>query len=352
MYRDYHPKGVEFYFIYKQLAHPELAGNYVQPITLSERLAHAKEAERRLGASIPWLVDAMDNRLKHALGDRANSEFMIDPEGRIVRKRAWSHPAQIRRDLEQLVGPVANPTREEDVHLKFVLPSKEPAPRGVLPCVDRSHMDAIVTIPTVDPQQNPFFAKLRAEADARLISTGAGELYLGFHLDPLYGAHWNNLTKPLTVQLDVPDTVQVDATHLEAPAVAAASDTDPREFVLQVLAWNKNQRIRVTVTYYVCVGESTCHRVQQHYEVRRKFDPDGGRARGDGAGFWEYESFADKAFEYDKNGDGRLQRDEVQGLILPHFGEFDTNQDGWLDRVEIRQVVDWLNRHHGPTAQP
>ena len=53
----------------------------MQPFTLEERLAHARQAEKQLGASIPWLVDAMDNRLKHALGDRPNSEFIIDPEG-------------------------------------------------------------------------------------------------------------------------------------------------------------------------------------------------------------------------------------------------------------------------------
>lgn len=30
--RDYGPKGVKFYFIFKSLAHPELVGGYVQPV--------------------------------------------------------------------------------------------------------------------------------------------------------------------------------------------------------------------------------------------------------------------------------------------------------------------------------
>src|SRR6185436_15836864 len=105
------------FFIYKTLAHPELAGNYVQPFTLAERLAHAKQAEKQLGATIPWLVDDIDNRLKHALGNRPNSEFIVDPQGIIVRKRAWSHPAEVRKDLEQLVGTVDRVTPEKDVHL-------------------------------------------------------------------------------------------------------------------------------------------------------------------------------------------------------------------------------------------
>lgn len=119
MHRDYSPKGVRFFFIFKALAHPELAGNYVQPFTLEERLAQALQAEQQFGTQIPWVVDAMDNRLKHALGDRPNSQFLVDPDGVIVRKRAWANPAQVRKDLEELVGPVEHITREEDLHLEW-----------------------------------------------------------------------------------------------------------------------------------------------------------------------------------------------------------------------------------------
>ena len=60
MYRDYGPKGVRFFFVYKALAHPELAGGYVQPFTLAERLAHARQADKQLGASItPGIADRL-----------------------------------------------------------------------------------------------------------------------------------------------------------------------------------------------------------------------------------------------------------------------------------------------------
>jgi hypothetical protein len=204
VYRDYGPKKVKFYFIYKSLAHPELAGNYVQPFELKERLAHARQAEKQLGASIPWLVDAMDNRLKRALGDRPNSEFILDPKGKIVRKRAWSHPGLVRKDLEELVGKVDKITREEDIKLKLELPIKSAAPRGVVPRVTRSRMQAIGMEPQITPKGQPFYAKLRAEADNDLFSEGEGKLYLGFHLDPIHHAHWNNLTQPLQFKLEVP----------------------------------------------------------------------------------------------------------------------------------------------------
>ena len=81
MYRDYAPKGVKFYYLYKTLAHPGMSG-YVAPFTLAERLMHVEQAEVQLGSRIPWIADAMTNELKHALGDMPNSEFISDPDGR------------------------------------------------------------------------------------------------------------------------------------------------------------------------------------------------------------------------------------------------------------------------------
>jgi hypothetical protein len=56
---DYQPKGVEFFYIYKPLAHSEY-DNYLSPFTIQERLMHVMEAKRRLGSSITWLADTME----------------------------------------------------------------------------------------------------------------------------------------------------------------------------------------------------------------------------------------------------------------------------------------------------
>ena len=131
--RDYAPQGVQFYYLYKQLAHPEL-DHYVDPYTLEERLMHVAQAERQLGSRIPWIADAMTNELKHALGDMPNSEFIIDPEGRILARRAWSDPTALRDDLERLIGPVENPTQLSDLDM----PSQPPVAtvaKGIVPRV-------------------------------------------------------------------------------------------------------------------------------------------------------------------------------------------------------------------------
>jgi hypothetical protein len=346
VYRDYGPRGVKFFFVYKSLAHPELAGDYVQPFTLEERLAHARQARKQLGATIPWLVDAMDNRLKHALGDRPNSEFVIDPKGVIVRKRAWSNPPAVRKDLEELVGKVERVTREEDVKLDVQLPPKSPAARGVVPRIKRPRMQAIVMEPAVKPKAPPFYAKLRAEADADLLKEGKGKLYLGFHLDPFHEAHWNNLTAPLRYKLQLPEGAKVAKATGEAPKVKAASDCDPREFLLDVESWPDDEPIKLTVTYSACVAEA-CYVVKQEYALHLRRDKDGGGARGAGAGFWG-EEFAKQMIARSKRGDGKVDKTEVMGLILPHFDKLDVNKDGYLDSEELKAVAGWLNHYHRP----
>jgi hypothetical protein len=349
IHRDYAPKGVKFYFIYKTLAHPELAGNYVQPFELSERLAHARQAEKELGASIPWLVDAMDNRLKHALGNMPNSEFILDPKGKIVRKRPWSHPGLVRKDLEELVGKVDRITREEDIKLKLVPPIKPAAQRGVLPRIKRPGMQALAMEALRDPKGPAFLAKLRAEGNAGLLKRGEGKLYLGFHLDPFHNGHWNNLTPPLRFRMAVPEGTKLAKLEYEAPRVKAATDSAPREFLLDVKGWPEGKPIVLTVTYSACVGEKACYTAKQSYVLQRRRDPDGGGARGEGAGFWTIEEVARMMLPAGKD---KVSEKEVMGLVRPHFHHFDANKDGFLDREELKTFVKWVNEHHKPGAMP
>lgn len=80
---DYGRKGVQFFFIYKSLRHPELDG-YLQPQNLTERLLQLKAAQEKLGTKIPWLADTMENEIRETLGLGANSVYLISPEGEVV----------------------------------------------------------------------------------------------------------------------------------------------------------------------------------------------------------------------------------------------------------------------------
>ncbi len=279
IHRDYADRNVQFFYIYKALAHPETNG-YITPYTLEERLLHVREAERTLGSAIPWICDTMENDLKHGLGDAPNSEFVIDPDGKVVRRRGWSNPAELRRDLEELVGPVERPTRVEDLQLRREPPPKVAA-SGVVPRLTvPGRMSPVLVTPVESTSEGegkiPFYVKLRAEADENLLRQGAGKLYLGFHLDPLYHVHWNNLVAPVKFSIEPVEGLELTPAQGEGPQVEAPADLDPREFLIEVTGASQ-QPLTIKVDYFACNDEEGwCKPVSQLYTVRLQRDRDGG----------------------------------------------------------------------------
>jgi hypothetical protein len=278
VYQDYAPKGVAFYYIYRTLAHPQWDG-YVAPFTLKERLKHIREAKRRLGTRIPWLSDNMGNELKRALGDAWNSEFIVDPHGRIVRKRLWSIPDELRSELERLIGPVESPTLPSDVHINPQPPPKRAA-RGVVPRVDPPARTLPLKVaPKHTGSEIPYYAKLRAEIDRGFFGAGEGKLYLGFHLDPLYRVHWNNRAKPIRFEIQAPEGIVVSPNSGEGPEVDADADADPREFLLDVKTDGSEEPIELKVYYFACDDDQTfCVPVTQGYDIRLEHDSDAGES--------------------------------------------------------------------------
>ncbi|MEC9007765.1 MAG: hypothetical protein VX877_00815 [Planctomycetota bacterium] len=277
--------------MYKALAHPENNG-YVRPYTLQERLAHVKEAQRTLGSGFTWICDAIDNPIKHAMGNSPNSEFVIDGEGRVVRKRSWSDVDSLRADLEELVGPVENPTDPADVQLATQSPPKVAA-RGVVKRIELpSNLRALVIEPKIEPDGQPFYAKLRAEADSELLSSGKGQLYIRFMMDPLYHVHWNNLVEPIRVQFvqaSGGEKPQLDSRvkpgEWTGPEVKEPADIDPREFLAMVEMGESRDPLKLVVKYFACNDEEGwCRPVTQVYTVRLEGDRDGGRRTGGGRG--------------------------------------------------------------------
>ena len=276
VYRDYSPKGVKFYYIYKALAHPETNG-YVQPFTQEERLLHVKEAQRTLGSEFNWLCDTIKNDLKHSLGNAPNSEYLIDPEGNVLKKRSWSDPDQLRKDLAEILGAVKNPTRVADLNLKTEPPPKVAA-SGIVKKLPRSRsMQALVVEPKLADNKQPFYAKLRAEAGSDLLKDGKGKLYLGFHLDPIYHVHWNNLTKPIHVEISSAGGIVVSPSELDGPKLKEPADIDPREFLVEVELGKNREPIKIEVRYFACNDEEGwCRPVSQEYTVRFETDRDAG----------------------------------------------------------------------------
>jgi hypothetical protein len=351
IYKDYSPKGVQFYYLYKALAHPDLHG-YIGPITLQERLLHIKEAKRTLGSEIPWLCDTMENTLKHLLADAPNSEFLIDPEGKIVARRAWSDPDALRKDLEVHVGKVEKVTLVIELNMKTAAPPKH-APTGVVPRIRlEERYRSLRSEPQLAKTKIPFYVKLRAEAEPQLIRQGKGKLYLGFYLDPIYGVHWNNEAAPVSFKLFPSQGVTITPAEGRGPKVEQPADADPREFLLDVDRGASTDPVRVSFRYYACTSE-WCIPLTQEYLLYWEEDRDGGirqsaRPAAGGATpgggpmrlLTEFSTF-------DRNQDGRLAKEELPPPMQQRFLMMDANSDGFVDRKEVEAMVERF-RNQGP----
>ena len=274
---------MQFYYIYKPLAHPEY-NNYISPFSMEERLMHVAEAERTLGSAIPWLADTMDEAYHEAVGRTPNSEFIVEPGGTIVARRVWSSPDALRADLERLVGPVENPTTITELNL----PTQPPLPtvsKGIVPRVERApDMMPMLIDPVFNDSRIPFYVKLRAEAGPDVYATGSGNLYVGFHLDPLYRVHWNNEAEPLEFEISVPEGVTVTPARGVAPDPEAPADADPREFLLEIEGGTPGDTLDLRVRYFACDDALTfCIPVRQDYRVHLAQDTNHGRTIQTGA---------------------------------------------------------------------
>jgi hypothetical protein len=274
---------VKFFYIYSALAHPEVNG-FVAPFTLQERLEHVAEAKRQLRSRFHWICDSMTNDLKHALGGMPNGEFVVDPTGRIVHAARWSDPVSLRADLTDFVGEVAPATTTEQTDVGTVkpLPTMQ---KGVVPRIELpARMIPIKLAPVRDDDSrsrdvDPFYVKLRAEIEETYFETGAGKLYLGFFLDPLYRVHWNNRSCPIHYKISAPDLLQIDPVAGTGVKADGDADADPREFLAD-LEGQSLAPIRLTVQYVVCDdAETFCKAVTQQYVMVLAPDPDGGSRR-------------------------------------------------------------------------
>lgn len=288
---------------------------------------------------MPWLCDNMSNELKKTLGGLNNPEFLFDPQGKIVSLRDWSSPKDLRADLVRFVGAVTTPTRVEDLNLEF---EKSPpvAPRGVVP---RIKVPAALEPVKVTPKESggsPYYAKLRAEGDDELLKTGEGTLYLGLHLDRLYNVHWNNLVAPIEYELSAAEGTIISPRTGKGPKVEAATDIDPREFLVSVRGGEAANPLRLIVRYYASNDEEGwCKLVTQSYGIHLERDRDARAVRarewsGPPGGF-----SVERLFRFDKDGDGKVSKEELPEFLRGRILErMDANQDGVIEKKEAERI--------------
>lgn len=275
---DYLSRGVKFYFVYGSLAHPE-NNSYVQPFSLEERLMHVAEAKETMQTTIPWLADNMGNELKLMLGSMPNSECVLDPDGKVIYTNSWSDSAELRKELEKHVGPLGHaPTKVADLDLPTI--SRQRPTDAGLPKLEFS--EKLVPVKTVPKLGNePFYAKLRVEVEPSVIASGEGQIYVGFHLDPLYHTHWNNLAEPLRYTISGPAGVTITPASGQSPKVEQATDKSPREFLVNISGATSETRLTLTAYYFACSEDPAfCTAMTQEYEIQIERDAFAGGVSG------------------------------------------------------------------------
>jgi len=341
--RDYSKKGVGFFYIHSYLAHPE-NNSYVQPVTLAERFQHILEAKRFLHTRIPWLCDGMDNRVAKTLERGTSNLFIYTQDGREEYTGTLADADGFGDALSRLAGPIESPT-----------PAKEFAPPDLAPVnlLVARHVKRVKINPRKSSYQTlqatplksrtPLYVKVRAEASEALLKTGNGRLYLGFHLDPLYQAKWNNLTTPLEYAIELPRGTAMSPSNNRAKKVEGRpTDSEPREFLLEVRKWDSANPVAVTVTYSILSGRSNrIVEVSQRHIIHLKHDPFGGTVIGrqvPGAEKERKVTYGILLFKhFDADHDGMLSREEAPASLREKWDELDTDGDGLATEDEYRR---------------
>ena len=250
---------------------------------------HAKEL---LQTKIPWLADTMDNELKQHFGMTPNSQFLFDSEGKIIHRASWGRGSTLRESLEKLVGPSEKVTTVADLNLPQ-FGSQRTNPNDIL--IERKTVEGIAVplkvaaggkdLQAKDLKSRDFgesnrYAKLRPEADQKLMETGTGQLYLGFRQDPVLGAVWNNLSTPPKYRITA-EGVTLTPAIAEAEKLDVESDTEPREFLVDVQNWEAGKPIKVEIQYFACNKEKGwCKPVTQEFTVWLEKDTTSGNVNG------------------------------------------------------------------------
>jgi hypothetical protein len=301
---------------------------------LQERLMHVAVAKTKLGTEIPWLCDSMDNKLKRALGNAPNSEFVIGPDGTIVSAQQWSDPDRLREQLAALVGESDTHTSVRDLNLNSISPPTTAA-KGVVRRLQLPGSMSPVQVTPIERKSRsgkiePYYVKLRAEMDQR-----GEQLYLGLFLDPLHKVHWNNLTEPIEFSITTPDGVTVNPATGVGPKVEESADADPREFLVSITG-ESTEPLKLTVHYFACDDDDRfCKMVTQDYEIVLQRDPDGGSRRAgrrSGGG-------RSRAGSRMAGGPGNFNRMEMMRRMDPLASLLDLDGDGAISIDEIDRSI-------------
>ena len=190
---------------------------------------------------------------------------------------------------------------------------------------------------------NPFWPSA-----ASFFTLKSAPFYLGFHMDPLYHVHWNNLVAPVHYEIRSGGEATMTPATGDGPKVETPYDIDPREFLHEVRNARPNEQLDLDVEYYACNNdEGWCKKISQSYTIFLERDRDGGGVfgrsfgRGRGAGGRRFED--PFAFLDEPSPRNVEPEDRFTDRMLDQIDDMDKNGDGVIDKEEIEAMSKQLS---------
>lgn len=114
LYKTWRDKGVAFFYVYTREPHPGFYGKE-QTTNMEERKANARQCEKDLGMTLPWLIDDMKSSIQRAYGRLPNSAYILTREGKVYYKEAWADAAKLDEQLKKLLKEQPAQSAEETI---------------------------------------------------------------------------------------------------------------------------------------------------------------------------------------------------------------------------------------------
>jgi hypothetical protein len=100
LYTRYRQKGFRFFLIYSRETHP---GEYVpQTASMDERRKNAQRLRTEEKVTFPILLDSIDNQVRKLYHGWSNGIFVINKDGLLVFKSAWTYGPEVAQMLQDL----------------------------------------------------------------------------------------------------------------------------------------------------------------------------------------------------------------------------------------------------------
>jgi len=130
MYEYFSWRGVEFLFIYTNESHPGDA--YPPHASIEVKTARARELKELEEIRFPVLVDHLDGTVHQTYGDRPNSSFVVNRDGRLVYRTALTEPPNLWEYLTHLLLWDEVRERKLPTHVQYIEQVRFQIPDGPL----------------------------------------------------------------------------------------------------------------------------------------------------------------------------------------------------------------------------